>query len=340
MHADHPFAKPFRDGTRSKWSLAGGIAAAGAAALGATALVVQGQVRRAERKHPPTGRFIVVDGVRLHYTDTAGAGPAVVLLHGNGAMIDDMEISGLIARLAPRYRVITFDRPGYGYSDRPRTSLWTPPAQAALFRQALALLNIREPILVGHSWGTLVALAFALEFPGQARGLVLLSGYYFPTARVDVALFAPPALPVLGDVMRHTVSPLIGKALAPELIRKMFAPKPVTPQFADRYPVDLALRPSQIRASAEESALMIPAAAALEGRYRSLDLPIFIMSGSEDEIVDVTRQSVPLHDTIQSSDLQVLPGLGHMLHHFAADQIVAAVDRVEQRAASRSEPRF
>lgn len=50
---------------------------------------------------------------------------------------------------------------------------------------------------MGHSWGTLVALEIALRFPERVRGLVLISGYYFPTARVDSLILGIPAIPVV-----------------------------------------------------------------------------------------------------------------------------------------------
>src|SRR4051812_27153172 len=90
-----------------------------AAALGVAALFNNLQTRRAERNYPPIGRFLDVDGVRLHYVEQ-GRGAPVVLIHGNGTMLQDYTTSGLIERLAGRHRVIVFDRPGYGYSSRPR----------------------------------------------------------------------------------------------------------------------------------------------------------------------------------------------------------------------------
>ena len=84
---------------------------------------------RAERRHPPIGEFLERDGVRLHYLQRGPIdGPVVVLLHGNGTLIQDFMLSGLLDLLARRYRVICFDRPGFGYSTRPRLRLWTPEA--------------------------------------------------------------------------------------------------------------------------------------------------------------------------------------------------------------------
>ena len=89
------------------------------AALGAAALYTSRKTHEAEHKYPPVGRFLSVDGVRLHYIER-GRGEPLVLIHGNGALIQDFTINGLVERLSERYRVIVIERPGYGYSTRPR----------------------------------------------------------------------------------------------------------------------------------------------------------------------------------------------------------------------------
>ena len=150
----------------SGWSRTGTVLGAAAAALGAAALYNSYRARQVERQHPPTGRFVEVDGVRLHYLER-GAGPPVVLLHGNVVTAEDWILSGVLDQVAEQgHRVIAFDRPGYGYSDRPRGTAWTAAAQADLLRRAFARLGIERPVVVGHSWGTLAALALALADPG------------------------------------------------------------------------------------------------------------------------------------------------------------------------------
>src|ERR671939_357516 len=94
-----------------------------AAALGGAALYSSTKARDAERQHPPIGRFIDVDGIRLHYIEE-GKGDPVVLIHGNGTMIQDFTVSGLVDRLSERYRVIVFDRPGF-LRRRSTSSVWT-----------------------------------------------------------------------------------------------------------------------------------------------------------------------------------------------------------------------
>jgi pimeloyl-ACP methyl ester carboxylesterase len=310
-----------------------GLVLGGAAAvLAAAGLINHALARRAERRNPPEGKFLTVNGVRLHYIER-GTGPAIVLLHGNGTMARDFVLSGVFELLCKDHRVIAFDRPGFGFSDRPRGQIWIPDAQAALLQKALARLDVQRAVVVGHSWGTLVALALALRDQSHIAGLVLLSGYYFPSVRADVALMSWPAVPLLGDILRYTISPLLGRLMAPAAHRKMFAPSPVTERFAGEFPVELEVRPSQIRASAGEAALMIPGAASLAKHHSELSVPIAIMAGLGDKIVDCDSQAGRLGAELPGSKLTKVPGTGHMIHHIVPEQ-VAVVVRDLVRAAT------
>ena len=160
---------------------------------------------------------------------------------------------------------------------------------------------------------------------------MLLSGYYFWTLRPDVLLVAPAALPVLGDVLRYTVSPVLGWLQMPLLKWAMFSPARVTARFQAEYSPALALRPSQIRASSVDGALMIPGALSLRGHYENLTLPVTIIAGDGDKVV-YARRSEQLRDTIPGSDLQIVAGAGHMLHHLVPQLVAQAVARVAQEA--------
>ncbi|WP_426958357.1 alpha/beta fold hydrolase [Muricoccus radiodurans] len=300
------------------------LAAAGAAvALAAAAnhLVA----RWSERRHPPTGRFLTVDGVRLHVVER-GEGPAVVLLHGNGAIAEEFAISGLLDRLAEKHRVIAIDRPGFGYSARPRRTVWTAANQARLMRKALRQLGVERPVILGHSWGTLVALNMALDDPDKTAALVLLSGYFVPTPRLDVPVFSVTGIPILGDVMRYTISPLVAWLISGPLIRRIFSPAPVTMRFAAGFPLALSLRPGQLRASGEDTALMIFDAARTVHRHAELSVPVHIVAGEGDRIVDTGSQSTRLHRDVPDSTLRVVKGVGHMVHHQGQDAVVQAVE--------------
>jgi pimeloyl-ACP methyl ester carboxylesterase len=293
--------------------------------MAASGLFVKLRTHQAERDNPPKGKFIEVDGVKLHYI-VRGEGKPVLMLHGNLVMIEDLDISGIVDRAAERHQVIAFDRPGYGYSERPRWNIWDAKAQAKLIHRALGRLGIERPIVFGHSLGTLTALALALDYPSDVRSLVLASGYYFPTARPDLPLMVLPAIPVIGDIMRYTTSPLAARLMWPGILRLLFGPSPVPERFS-RFPVWMALRPSQLRTIGEESALLIPTAAALGRRYHELKLPAVIIAGSEDRYVNPHAHSAALHRAAPHSVLRLVPETGHMIHHSRPDEVLGAIDR-------------
>ena len=161
-----------------------------------------------------------------------------------------------------------------------------------------------------------VAAALGLRHPGSVRALVLGSGYYYPSPRLDAAALSGPAIPVLGDTLRYTLAPLLGRALWPRLMRKIFGPARMPESFAEGFPRGLALRPSQLRASAAESALMVAAALAGRVRYGTLEMPVAIVAGGEDRLEISAGAEV--------SDSVLLPGV-----HVGAGAVVrnAIIDK-------------
>ena len=298
------------------------LAAAGA--LGGLALVNRARAEQAKRDHPPIGRFIDVGGTRLHVVER-GSGPPILLVHGNGTMIEDWIISGVLDDLAKTNRVIAVDRPGFGHSDRPRGTRWSVKRQAALMAETLRLLDAEQAVAVGHSFGALVTAALALNHPERLRGIALLGGYYYPSARADVLLVAPSAIPGVGDVLRHTFMPLLGQALRPRFNAKLFGPAKPTQAWLDLFPWAMALRPSRVRAGAADAVQMVPAAAGLAPRYKEIELPVAILAGRGDRMVNTGAQSERLHSALPHSRLHLIDGIGHMIHHNAPKEVAAAI---------------
>lgn len=285
------------------------LAAAGAG------LLVHSQARRARREHPARGGFVR----GLHYFE-AGFGSSVVLLHGLGSMVEDFELSGVFAEAARHYRVTAFDRPGYGYSAR---GAFTPFGQAQLLHEAFLHLGISRPVIVGHSFGALVAIAYALAYPRHLRGLVLASGYFYPTARFDAPILIPPAIPIVGTLLRHTISPLLGRLLWPVWLKVLFSPLAVPAQFhalAWR-----ALQPAQLRTVGLESAMLLPVVNGMRRRYSKIRAPTVIVAGTDDGYVSTRAHSQRLHDELRYSTFIEVPGAGHMVHHAAPGMILEAI---------------
>jgi pimeloyl-ACP methyl ester carboxylesterase len=298
-----------------------------AAVLGASYLATRVMTRKAQAENPPQGRFVAVQGLRLHYTVHGDeAHPPLVLLHGNGASAIEMEISGLVEHAARRFRVYVFDRPGYGHSGRPAEGQrYTPEAQAQLFLQALRELGVQRPIVLGHSWASMVAFAMALAEPQSLRALVLVAGYYTPSVRLDSPLLGLPALPVIGPLLRHTVSPLLSRLIWPLMLRRVFAPAQVTEAFKRRYPTWMSLRPHTLQASAAESGMMIWEGIRQRRREGELAVPTVVVAGEADLLVLTHWQARRLHERLPQTRLHVVPGAGHMVHHTHTPAVMEAI---------------
>jgi len=310
---------------------------AAAIGLGASAYLSRTMTRRAQAAHPPHGSFVVADGVRLHYSRHGDpANPALVVLHGNGTMGVEMELSGLVEMAARSFQVFVFDRPGYGYSDRPKGRSYTPEAQAGLILTAMRELGIESPIVLAHSWATMVACQAAIRAPASIRALVLVSGYYTPSLRLDTPLLGAPALPVVGTLMRHTLSPLLGRLMWPLAVKRIFAPAHVTETFKTRYPVWMSLRPLQLLASSSEAAMMPIQAAKLMRRTADLTVPTMIVAGEKDRLVMTSWQSKRLHERLAVAALRIVPGEGHMVHHTATSAVMDAVHDAYEMSKHRT----
>jgi pimeloyl-ACP methyl ester carboxylesterase len=173
-----------------------------------------------EAAHPPAGRFVEVDGGRVHVLELgqrggkagrAETGAAdlywpIVLVHGASGNLGDLRLS-LGDRLARTRRVILVDRPGHGWSDRPGGAQdATPARQAALIAQALERIGVERFVLLGHSLGGAVATAFALAYPDRLAGLVLLAPVTHPWSGGLSWYNALLTTPVAGPLFAHALA--------------------------------------------------------------------------------------------------------------------------------------
>ncbi|WP_245460263.1 alpha/beta hydrolase [Mesorhizobium sp. M1B.F.Ca.ET.045.04.1.1] len=272
------------------------------------------------------GRFVEVRGVRLHVIE-GGEGMPLLLLHGNGASAEDFMTSGIFDKTAPHYRVLAFDRPGFGRSSRPIGRIWSAAAQADLIDAAAAKLGLGRYIALGHSWGAAVALEMARRCPGSVAGVVLVSGYHYPSPRFELALSALPALPLIGTVFRHTLlPPLVGLGWGWSM-RKIFGPAAISSAFAAATR-ELACRPSQLRSIAAESFLMWVAAAFARSRHADICVPVGIIAGASDQLFDAPAEALRLHAELGNSMVDIVPDAGHMVHQTAPQAVIAMIDKI------------
>jgi pimeloyl-ACP methyl ester carboxylesterase len=214
------------------------------------------------------------------------------------------------------------------------TSIEGKSRNGSMIKRALERLGVSHAIVLGHSWGASVAVALALKFPDLVRGLVLASGYYYPTLRPDVVALSAPAVPVVGDVLGHTLSPIISRMLWPLMMAEIFRSASMPAKF-EGFPKEMAVCPSQIRTSAAESELMIPDAFHFRNQYASLKMPVVIIAGEEDRLINIDKQSARLHSDVSQSTFHRIPGTGHMIHQTATGEVMSAINEV---ASDRAQP--
>lgn len=321
-----------------------------AAALGLGALLTGGgaqhRAAQAEAAYPPSGDFIHVTGGRVHYVQD-GSGPHVILLHGAGGNLRDFTFD-LMGRLTDRYTVTAFDRPGLGYTDRvpgvatgpTATEGDSPSAQAAMLREAAHALGITGPIVAGHSFGGIVAYAWAIEgldadHPANAAGLVSIAGVTMPWPgpldryyRINGSAFG-------GLVTAPLIAALVPDGVVRSRIESTFAPQPAPKGYADHIGTPLTLRTDSFRANIRQVNTLRPKVVDLSARYPALTLPIEIVHGTADTTVPIHIHPEEVIKIIPSARLTRLDGVGHMPHHSDPQAIVAAIDRAAGRAGLR-----
>ena len=285
-------------------------------------------VRNAEATFPPIGEFVTVEGIRLHYL-CRGAGRSVVLLHGNAGFVQDYALKTL-DQLAPQYRAYAFDRPGHGYSDRPTNRTTAPIDQARLLHSALQQLGIEQPIIVGHSWSGIVVLAYALEYPNDISGIVLLAAVTLMRGEgVNPLLEQIAAIPILGDVFRLILPLALGGKLVEQVLTRAFAPDSIPKEYL-RTAQALWTRPSQTAAVAEDNQTITPAIEALSPRYQDIKIPTVIVTGDSDQIVDADANSIPLSQIIPDAVLIQLADTSHSIPQTRPDAVLDAICQVSK----------
>lgn len=309
-------------------SLAAGLALASLLGLA----VGKARARNAERRNPARGEMVGEKGSRLHYVQQ-GSGPDLVLIHGAAVTFEDMR--PLIDALAGEYRVTAFDRPGHGYSDAAPHHA-SPVLQAERLRSAVQMLGLKQPVVLGHSLGGTVALAYGSAFPREIQGVVALAPLSYPGWGPGHLGPMLHALPLIGPLLSHTLFALTDPLLMRLAPRLMFAPQSPTQAFKAGVPMALVSRPVSMRADGAE---MIEASKELMShrrRYEAFGAPVQILVGERDKVLKPARQALRLSRDLPEAGLTVLPGVGHMLHHFEADAVRRAVAKVRQPARSQA----
>ena len=322
------------------------IATLSLAALAGCAVLTERQsssrVVAAERDFPPEGQFIDLDGRQVHAV-VRGEGPDLVLLHGAGGNTREWTFE-FMDRLTDRYRVIVFDRPGLGFTDRVsddfegafNSDAESPAQQADMLKAAADILGAENPIVLGHSYGGSVALAWALNHPDAVAGVVNLAGPSHPWPGELGAYYTVNGSSVGGAIVPPFIAAFASDTRIEDAVKGIFTPQAVPDGYIDHIGAPLTIRPANFRANARQVASLRPHIVEMAPRYASeLTVPLEILHGDLDMTVPLDIHSIPLKAAVPSATLTVLEGVGHMPHHAEPQLVVDAIDRIAVSAGLR-----
>jgi pimeloyl-ACP methyl ester carboxylesterase len=306
-----------------------------AAILGGAALYVTHRASAREAAamaaYPPSGQFVAVNGTKIHY-DIAGSGPDLVLIHGALGNLHDMTFD-LKGKLTDRYRVIAFDRPGFGYSDPLPGGEVSLHAQAQILQAAAKQIGITNPIVLGHSYGGAVVMEWALHpdiLPPAA--IVLVSAPTLPWPGTLDILYRVTGNPIGAALVVPLITAFVTDDYLHKSVISIFAPSPVPARYEEFVGSGLTLRRTSLATNGKQVNTLYDQVVAMVPLYPTLTLPVELVHGDADTSVPLAVHSLPLSKILPNADLTIIPGAGHMPHHSNPDVIIAAIDRAATRA--------
>jgi len=313
-----------------------GVGVVAAIALTGSGFFVQTRADRAEAaseaRWPAVGRFVDVNGTRVHYLQK-GQGPDVVLVHGASGNLRDFSFH-LMDRLAEDYRVTAFDRPGLGYTERAAVrydraftkGAESPQEQAALLATAASAIGVTEPVVVGHSFGGSVAMAWGLDH--DAAGVVSLAGAIMPWPGGLDAQYRVIGSSLGGGLLPPMVTAFTDPLQTGSILDRIFAPQAAPEGYQEHVGPGLSLRRATLRANGKQVNTLRPALVTMSARYPDLHIPVELLHGTADTIVGLSIHSEAAAALLPNARLTVLDGVGHMPHHARPGAVIEAIRRL------------
>ncbi len=269
----------------------------------------------------PTGSFMQVGSLRIHYIERPGAGTPLVLIHGLPGTADDWED---VTPLLAGHRTIAIDRPGFGYSSGGYVPL---ERQLSTIHELLTKLHVVRPILVGHSYGGTISLGYAERYPSEVRGLVLVDAAAagtHPGTFADLQAYAIKfmQLPVIKQIADATFSQLLRKVSAEMGDSEAFHPQPVVAAHEQRI-LAINMTTGNLKALAGEYLAAGGVVERIDRGLKAIEIPAVVIQGEEDQLVK------PIYGRRLAADLPharlVMLYGGHMQPYDHPAAIAAAV---------------
>lgn len=284
----------------------------------------------AQKLVPPSGKFVAIDGNRIHYMEQ-GEGRPILFIHGLGAQLHQFR-STLFDKLDD-YRLVAVDRPGSGYSERAAGATGGLSEQALVVRHFIEALGLEKPLVVGHSLGGAVSLTLAIEHPNAISGLALLAPYTYHSGAIApefAALYIPSSLK--RRLIAETVAIPAARKYADQTLAFVFGPQPAPADYMTEGGGWAGLRPSHFYGTSTDIVAIGDDYPRLQKRFGEIKVPVGILFGTADRVLDYQKHGVEMVGRIPDLDLELADGIGHMPQFSATEQTAAFIKRMAERA--------
>lgn len=298
--------------------------------------VTQVAARAVERRYPSTGRFVDVDGVRVHLVEWGKpdlarpdlARPSLVFVHGASSNHREFMVAmgdRLKAQLDPDQHCLFMDRPGQGSSER-RSGDHSPRVQADRLLAAARACGVERCIVIGHSWGGSAVAQMAVHHRDMVEGAVFAGPATHPWVGGGWGgvnwYYGVANLPVVGWLFAYLIALPAGWFQIESGVDNVFDPEPSTPGYARAVAAVLLLRPASFRANAQDVFRLRPFVEREVDSYARISCPVHVVTGDEDAVVWPHVHSDGLERDIEGAQKYVISGGGHMPHHTHAQLVL------------------
>jgi pimeloyl-ACP methyl ester carboxylesterase len=250
------------------------------------------------------------------------------MIHESSGNMRDL-ILALEDTLAPHFRLIIFDRPGLGHTDKLSSDGDKFIDQAMILRDAAKKLGAEKPIVLGHSLGGIISMAWATQAPDDLSALALISPVAMPFDTPNSTYYKMNKHPIIGPFINHFIGAFHYEGAIQNGLDEVFTPDPPPSGYRDGMGVELVLRPKTIQSNARQRNQIHEQIRALEAQYVRVTVPIEILHGALDTTVPPKIHAEGLKNRLNNVNVTIWLEQGHMPHHFKQTDISNAVQKLQ-----------
>lgn len=277
---------------------------------------------------PPIGDVIEIGGTNLHYLASGDSeSPVLVLLHGASGNLRDWT-SSIFAELTKEWRVIAFDRPGFGHSEPLAQASWLLTAQTDILRTAMTTMGYRRYTLLGHSYGVALALDWAIRFPDEVSGILAISGAMASWKGALGWRYRWGGRRIVGSLMSTALPYYANDTRLLRELEDVFYPQRVPDNYITNGAVPLATRPRTFALNLKAMDTLFDQSSKMRDKIPTIGVPVEIVHGSSDAIVPYDPVEGPIAGLAKNPNISLLDGVGHMPHHVAEPAVLDAAHRL------------